>query len=100
MCDEIESDLETTVDKTIMKVMQKVQQTAEAIEGDVDNFQGERSKIPLFKEYPCLGEKAEFRLKEAKEKVTEVRNLTASARQQAMKLYGQDFVLPSGTSSV
>ena len=97
MCDEMENDLEITIDQAMTRLIQKIQLTAEAIEGDVDNFQGERSKIPLFKDYPNLGEKAELALEAAKEEKTKICNLTEPARRRAIELYGADIVPPNST---
>lgn len=65
----------------------EAQTIAGAIEADVDNLQGKRTEMALFRLDPELGRMAERALLVAKEVALEIERLVAPARQRAVLVW-------------
>lgn len=88
------TDFRAITERESRALLDKIEATTRAIEGDVDNFQGKRNEIPLFKVDPAFGERAEAVLERLKKRRDEIDGLAAPAREQAQKMYGSDILPP------
>ena len=93
ICDMMLEDFRRTMEMASMKALKKITSIAEAIEGDLVNFQGTRDEMPLFKLHPEFGAMAELVLEEVKQRSFQMRKLRAPARKRAVEWYGAEIML-------
>ncbi|KAJ9606097.1 hypothetical protein H2200_009058 [Cladophialophora chaetospira] len=90
-CEGMSYDFAKLCSAILTKLPTKLESEINAINAIIDDFQGKRDEIELFKIDPEFGIKAEEALVRAKESVKEVLSLVEPARVQAVALYGEDF---------
>ena len=93
----LHEDFETATEQCSSDLLLKIQTATRTIEADVDNFQGKRDGLPLFKVDPDLGKEAEALLAHLQESKKRIDKLAEPARKQAADLYGLDL-LSSGNA--
>lgn len=93
-CDELERDFYQLTEKVTETLLRKIEITAKAIDADVENVQGRRDEIPLFKMFPEYGQQVEALLQDIKQRRKAIDELAAPARKTAVELWGEDFGNP------